>query len=106
MSMRRWWVLRRSFALMVLLCSVCSSWAQSGPLNSIPTGHGYGAANAGRTGKLPPGPAVGQRGFRVTRGGKAGQGTIAGAGSAATGAEAGGSTGNVGTGGTEGAGTR
>ena len=78
--------------------------APDGALNTIPTGEGYGAADAGRTGKLPPGPAPGQ--FSVKRTGKPGHGGIAGAGGPATGAAAGASVGSVETGGTEGAGSR
>jgi hypothetical protein len=85
-------------------CAAGSALAQPGALDTIPTGHGYGAADAGRTGKLPPGPAPGQ--LAPKQHGTPGQGKVAGSGGAATGATAGGAFGNVGSGGTEGAGSR
>ena len=89
---------RLSLALLALLL------AASGPVDTIPAGHGYGAANAGGTGKLPPGPAA--KPGSPHRTGPRGQGGVAGGGGPATGSKAGASAGNVETGGTEGAGSR
>ncbi len=93
--------LSRERRLSVLLAAFLL--AQSGAVNTIPQGEGYGAANAGGTGKLPPGPGETQPPRQT---GTDGLGRVAGPGGPATGQDAGGSAGNVETGGSEGAGSR
>lgn len=63
MRTRRSRVLRRSLliAMVLVLAGAGPGWAQGAAVNLIPTGHGYGAANAGRTGRLPPGPSAKHR---------------------------------------------